>query len=58
MNYVMCPKCGKRLCKAESGTKVELECPKCGEFASVIIDDDGLRISKKPFGEKQPFKRA
>ena len=37
MKYAMCPKCGRRLCKGENGTKVEMECPKCGEFASVII---------------------
>ena len=38
----------KRLCKGEPGTKVELECPKCGKLASVIIDADDLRISDKP----------
>ena len=37
MKYAMCPKCGRRLCKGENGTKVEMECPKCGEFASVIF---------------------
>lgn len=36
MKYAMCPKCGRRLCKGENGTKVEMECPKCGEFASVL----------------------
>ena len=36
MKYAMCPKCGRRLCKGENGTKVEMECPKCGEFASVM----------------------
>ena len=35
MKYAMCPKCGRRLCKGENGTKVEMECPKCGEFASL-----------------------
>ena len=44
MKYAMCPKCGRRLCKGENGTKVEMECPKCGEFASVI----DIHISKKP----------
>ena len=48
MKYAMCPNCGRRLCKGEPGTKVELECPKCGKLASVIIDDDNLRISDKP----------
>lgn len=35
MKYAMCPKCGRRLCKGENGTKVEMECPKCGE--NIII---------------------
>lgn len=48
MKYAMCPNCGKRLCKGESGTKVELECPKCGKFAYVIIENDNLHISDKP----------
>ena len=48
MKYAMCPKCGRRLCKGGNGTKVEMECPKCGEFASVIIEEDDIHISKKP----------
>ena len=48
MKYAMCPKCGRRLCKGENGTKVEMECLKCGEFASVIIEEDDIHISKKP----------
>ena len=52
MKFVMCPKCGKRLCKGDAGTRVEIECPKCGEFASVIIDDESMHISKKPIEDK------
>ena len=48
MKCAMCPKCGRRLCKGENGTKVEVECPKCGEGASVIIEEDDIHISKKP----------
>ena len=44
MKYAMCPKCGRRLCKGENGTKVEMECPKCGEFASVIIEEDDISL--------------
>ncbi len=58
MKFVMCPKCGKRLCKGEAGTRVEIECPKCGEFASVIIDDDSMHISKKPIEDKPLRQRA
>ena len=47
MKYAMCPKCGRRLCKGENGTKVEIECPKCGEFSFVVIEEDYVCISKK-----------
>lgn len=53
MKYAMCPNCGKRLCKGEPGTKVELECPKCGKLVSVIIDNDDLHISDKPLPTHQ-----
>lgn len=58
MKFVMCPKCGKRLCKGEVGTKVEIECPKCGEFTSVVIDDDGMYIGRKPIESKPVQQRA
>ena len=48
MKYVMCPHCGRRLCRGEPGTKVEVECPKCGKIASVFINGDHLMISEKP----------
>lgn len=27
--FAVCPFCGKRLCKAEEGSKVEMQCPSC-----------------------------
>ena len=48
MNDVMCPQCGRRLCKGDVGTKVEPECPKCGKSVTIIIGDDELYISFKP----------
>ncbi len=47
MRYAMCPRCGRKLCKGESGTNIEIECPKCGELVSVIIKDDDVHISKR-----------
>lgn len=52
MKYAVCTKCGRRLFKGETGTKVEMECPKCGAFISVVIDTDNLRISDKPLTSK------
>lgn len=47
MKYVMCKECGERLFKGEPGTKVEIECPKCGKHVSVIIAHNDLRIIDK-----------
>lgn len=57
MKYAMCPKCGRRLCKGENGTKVEMECPKCGEFASVIIEEDDIHISKSRSLRRRTFRQ-
>ncbi len=46
--YVMCQRCGRRLFKGESGTKVEMDCPKCGGFVSVVIDENNIHIGDKP----------
>lgn len=47
MRYAMCPHCGRKICRGEPGTNVELECPKCGQSFAVIINDDELRICEK-----------
>lgn len=44
MQYVMCPVCGKKLCKGENGTKIEIQCPKCGEKVKISIDDRDMHI--------------
>ena len=47
MKYAMCPHCGKRLLKGEVGSRVEIECPKCGKVECVVIDKDSLQITEK-----------
>lgn len=59
MKYAMCPNCGRKLCKGEPGTKIEIECPKCGEYAVVEIADGDMHIHKKPLGmDKLPIKQG
>jgi phage FluMu protein Com len=48
MKYVMCPHCGRKLCKGEAGTNVEIECSKCGRMTLVIIFENELQIRYKP----------
>ena len=48
MKYAICTNCGRRLFKGEPGTRIEMDCPKCGKFVSVVIDAEDLHISSKP----------
>ena len=53
MKYVMCPECGRRLCKGENGTKVEIECPKCGKIVIVTIEEYSVHILYKTPAQKK-----
>ena len=44
MKYAMCPKCGRKLCKGETGTRIEVECPKCHSVFLIYIDENDLHI--------------
>lgn len=35
--FAVCPLCGKKLCKAEEGSKVEVQCPVCKEQVEVVV---------------------
>jgi len=48
MKYVTCPVCGRRLCKGEAGTAVEIDCPKCGKTMFVRIGKTGMLVSENP----------
>lgn len=54
MKYIMCTTCGRRLCKAETGTQVDLEliCPKCGETTLATLRGEELLIRPKPKRDK------
>lgn len=55
----MCSNCGRRLCKVEAGTQVdlEIECPKCGETTLVTVNAEGIFIRPKPIQGK-PLKQG
>ena len=58
MKYVMCPECGRRLCKGEIGTRVEIECSKCGKNTFVIIEEDCIHITYKSTSQKKDNRQA
>ena len=49
--YVVCGDCGRKLCKAEPGSVVELVCPKCNKPTrvghAVGKDNKKMRVCKK-----------
>lgn len=44
--FTVCPNCGYKLFKAETGTKIEMFCPKCKEKLSVIVKNGTIIIGK------------
>lgn len=43
--YALCPICGKKLCRAEIGSVIEMPCPHCKLQVEVAIDKSGISIS-------------
>ena len=41
--YASCPICGYKLCKGESGSDVDILCPRCGKLIRVHISDNEVR---------------
>ena len=39
--YLTCPQCGKRLCRAELGSNVEITCVGCKQDIVASVDNDG-----------------
>lgn len=39
--YITCPQCGKRLCRAQLGSKVEIACTSCKQDYLATVDENG-----------------
>lgn len=50
--YAMCPQCGRRLCKGEAGSKLEIECSKCKALVRVLFEERCVIIMKSPFKDE------
>lgn len=46
--YAVCPLCGKILFRCESGSKIEVQCPKCHENVRVEATKESVLLSKSP----------
>lgn len=45
--YAVCPLCGKLLFRCESGSKIEIQCPKCHKTVHVEATKESV-LSKCP----------
>ena len=43
--FAICPVCGKKLCKAEEGSSVDIQCPECKEQVEIVVSK--LTVSAK-----------
>ena len=53
--YITCPQCGKRLCRAELGSNVEITCPSCKQDIKASVDKDG-GVHTLPLDSTKPQK--
>ncbi|MBQ8451596.1 MAG: hypothetical protein IJ538_02340 [Clostridia bacterium] len=53
--YITCPQCGKRLCRAELGSNVEITCPGCKQDLVASVDKDG-GVHTLPLDSTKPHK--
>lgn len=44
--FAVCPVCGKKLCKAEDGSVLEVQCPHCKEQVDVVVENGIVSVSK------------
>jgi phage FluMu protein Com len=42
----MCPCCGQKLCRAEEGSKLLMQCPKCKENLNLTVIEETVHIGK------------
>ena len=56
--YASCPICGYKLCKGESGSDVDILCPRCGKLVRVVITETNTNctplVLKKKNRRREP----
>ena len=44
--FAICPICGKKLCKAEEGSLVELQCPECKAQLEIVVTKEAVSAKR------------
>lgn len=44
--FAICPVCGKKLCKAEEGSTVDIQCPDCKEQVEIVVTKEAVSMKR------------
>lgn len=44
--FAICPVCGKKLCKAEQGSSVDMQCPECHEQVEIKVTQETVSTTR------------
>ena len=51
--FAICPICGKKLCKAEEGSLVDLQCPECKSQLEIVVTKEAVSAKRNLQTETQ-----
>ena len=55
--FADCPFCGKRLCKAEEGSVVEVQCPHSNQQVEVVVTQRSVTTSTNRCASAQKYNK-
>ena len=51
--FAICPICGKKLCKAEEGSSVDIQCPECKTQVEIVVTKETVSTKRNLQTETQ-----
>ena len=51
-SFIYCPECGRKICKLQQCSGMEIQCPNCKTELDVIIEDEAVIIKRACNEEK------
>ena len=52
--YAICSMCGKKLCKAEEGSTVDIQCPECKEQVEIVVTKETVSTKRNAQSDPKP----
>ncbi len=57
--FIVCPQCGKRLCRANLGSCIEIACPVCKiNYEGTIDKEGGVHVIPIPLEDSHKTKKV